>query len=134
MSTAALELGGSHVSAARVDVASAKVTDFRRTALAAGGTRAELLDVIRSAAKSVADGATHVGVATPGPFDYERGICTIRGVGKLDALFGVDLRDELSRVFPHAAPGPSASSTMRRHSSSARRLRGPHADAPARSG
>jgi glucokinase len=32
----------------------------------------------------------------PGPFDYVRGICTIEGVAKLDALRGVDLRAELA--------------------------------------
>jgi glucokinase len=102
VSTAALELGGSHVSAARVDVATARVADFRRLPLHPHGRRGELLDAIVAAARSVADGATHVGVAVPGPFDYERGICTIRGVGKLDALFGVDLRSQLSGVFPAA--------------------------------
>ena len=44
------------------------------------------------------------GVATPGPFDYARGISLIRGVAKLEALYGMDLRAELSAalsVRPH---------------------------------
>jgi glucokinase len=101
MSTAALELGGSHVSAARVIVATAEIEGLLRLPLETGA-RAEQLGAILAAAQSVAEGATQVGVATPGPFDYERGVCTIRGVGKLEALFGVDLRSELSRVFRHA--------------------------------
>jgi predicted NBD/HSP70 family sugar kinase len=102
MSVAALELGGSHVSAARVEVANGRVADPLRVPLDAHGSRAELLEGIVAAARSVADGATRVGVAVPGPFDYARGICTLRGVGKLEALFGVDLRSELSNVFPAA--------------------------------
>jgi glucokinase len=102
MSVAALELGGSHVSAARVDVATVQVEDLLRLPLDAQGPRAELIENVALAARSVAAGATRVGVAVPGPFDYDRGVCTIRGVGKLDALFGVDLRSELSRVFPAA--------------------------------
>jgi predicted NBD/HSP70 family sugar kinase len=102
MSVAALELGGSHVSAARVDVASGGVANPRRVPLDPLGSRDELLDGIVGAARSVADGATRLGVAVPGPFDYDRGVCTIHGVGKLEALFGVDLRSELSRVFPAA--------------------------------
>jgi glucokinase len=102
MTTSALELGGSHVSVARVDVVRAHVRDLRRVPLDPNGTRAELVGAIRAAAKSVAVGATHVGVATPGPFDYERGISTIHGVGKLEALFGVDLRSELAGVFSDA--------------------------------
>ena len=41
----------------------------------------------------------------PGPFDYERGICTIEGVGKLEALHGVDMRTAFAsslQVAPEA--------------------------------
>jgi glucokinase len=102
MSVAAIELGGSHVSAAQVDVASGRVANPLRAPLDPLGTRAELLECIVGAARSVADGAARVGVAVPGPFDYDRGVCTIHGVGKLEALFGVDLRSELSLVFTAA--------------------------------
>jgi hypothetical protein len=40
-------------------------------------------------------------VATAGPFDYERGICLIQGLAKLEALYGVDLRAQLGSI---AAP------------------------------
>jgi len=36
-----------------------------------------------------------IGLAFPGPFDYEKGISYIRGLNKYDALYGVFLRDEL---------------------------------------
>jgi glucokinase len=100
----ALELGGSHVSAAGVDVPSASLHDLCRLPLDPGGTRGELLGTILHAARSIAGGVRHVGVAAPGPFDYERGICAIRGLGKLEALFGVDLRAELSRALPRVEP------------------------------
>lgn len=35
-------------------------------------------------------------MAFPGPFDYERGICLIRGLDKYESLYGTDLRRELS--------------------------------------
>ena len=38
-----------------------------------------------------------VGFAFPGPFDYERGISYIRGLGKYEALFGVGVKAELER-------------------------------------
>lgn len=102
MIVGALELGGSHVSAARVELATARVDDLVRLPLDPAGTRIELLDPIRAAARSIASGVARVGVAVPGPFDYANGICTIHGVGKLEALFGVDLRLELAHVFPDA--------------------------------
>jgi len=37
-----------------------------------------------------------VGLAFPGPFDYERGICQIRGLNKFEAIYGVNLKEELA--------------------------------------
>lgn len=36
-----------------------------------------------------------IGYAFPGPFDYDRGICFIEEVDKYEALFGVNVHDEL---------------------------------------
>ena len=35
-------------------------------------------------------------LAFPGPFDYEAGICLLQGLGKFDALYGVNLRHALA--------------------------------------
>lgn len=97
---AAIEIGGSHVSAARVDIGQARVEPpgVRRFALDAGSSTEELVETIASAALGVmAPEITLVGVATPGPFDYERGIGKFEGVAKLDALYGVDLRARIAR-------------------------------------
>ena len=104
MIVGALELGGSHVSAARVDLERAAVEGALRLPLDPAGSRADLLAPILDAARSTANGVTRVGVAAPGPFDYANGICTVEGVGKLEGLFGVDLRLELSQVFKDASP------------------------------
>ncbi len=99
MIVGALELGGSHISAAHLELETAEVDRVSRRRLDPSGTRRELLDSILDAARSISTGVSRVGVAVPGPFDHERGVCTIRGVGKLEGLFGTDLRSELSRVF-----------------------------------
>jgi len=104
----AIEIGGTHVTAARVDVAERQVQagSLLRRALPSNGTRDVLLAIIGEAAVSAASaGVPRWGVAVPGPFDYERGLCTIAGVGKLDALHGVDLRTAFAsslRVDPEA--------------------------------
>lgn len=95
MRVAALELGGSHVEAALVDVAS-RTLERRRLALDPRGTRDELVATIRAAAASVA-GADRLGVAVPGPFDYAAGVPRMRH--KLAGLYGVDLRSELAVVL-----------------------------------
>jgi glucokinase len=92
---AALDIGGTHVSAARVDSMTGSVDSHVRVGYEPDADRDILLECILGAASSV--GAVDaVGVSVPGPFDYERGICTILGVGKLETLYGVDLRGELS--------------------------------------
>ena len=40
--------------------------------------------------------AAGIRMAFPGPFDYERGICLIRGLDKYESLYGADLRREIS--------------------------------------
>jgi glucokinase len=103
-----LDIGGTHVTAARVDLASSSVEpgSHRRIALDPDGTREELLGgILRAAGAAAAPAIRRWGVASAGPFDYENGICRIRGVGKLDALYGVDLRRELATALGLDDPG-----------------------------
>ena len=97
-SAAALDLGGSHVSAARVDLSLGAIEPRTvvRVPLRPDAARSELLDAIVGAATTVSTGVDVLGVAAPGPFDYERGICLVQGLAKLEALYGVDLRHELT--------------------------------------
>jgi predicted NBD/HSP70 family sugar kinase len=96
----ALDVGGTHVSAGRVDLAAAGVDPRSRIriALPAAGDRAELLGRIVHAALSAASGGVSgLGVCAPGPFDYERGVCLISH--KLEPLYGVNLRRELATAL-----------------------------------
>jgi glucokinase len=99
-SVLALDLGGTHVSAATVDVdAAAVVTGSRRHAeLVAGSSREELLNrILRTASAARSGDVDAAGVAAPGPFDYDRGICLLEH--KLEALHQVDLRAELASAL-----------------------------------
>jgi glucokinase len=95
VTAAALELGGSHVAAGRVDLEAGTVS-LRRVVLPVNGSRDELLESIRTAA-TAANGARRLGVAAPGPFDYAAGVSRIQH--KLAPLYGVDLRSELSSAL-----------------------------------
>lgn len=98
----ALEIGGTHVSAGRVDIARSRLDPPGgfRLALDGGSTREELIRTIAGAASETnLPAIDRWGVATPGPFDYVRGVSRIRGVAKLDALYDVDLRELLSRAL-----------------------------------
>ena len=98
-----LDVGGTHVTATRVDVRTWKpVTGSRRRApLRSDGTADEIVATLVASAASLGplDGST-LTVAMPGPFDYERGIGRYEHVAKFDALRGVDVRDRLLRALP----------------------------------
>jgi glucokinase len=96
MRVGALELGGSHVSACVVEHQTWNVSRGCRLPLGPGAAPDELLGAIRRAAAAVAI-VDRLGVAAPGPFDYENGVCLVRDLGKLEGLFGVDVREELAR-------------------------------------
>ena len=52
----------------------------------------EILEAVGVAGREVAG----LRLAFPGPFDYERGICLLSGLDKYDALYQVNLREELA--------------------------------------
>jgi len=92
----ALDIGGTHASAARVDltVRSVEPRSRIRVSLPAAGNRSELLAAISRAASPVGrPDVSRLGVAVPGPFDYCTGVSKI--AHKLQGLYGVDLRSQL---------------------------------------
>ncbi|WP_405952029.1 ROK family protein [Streptomyces prunicolor] len=91
-----LEIGGTHVTAALVDPRDGRVSSRTREPLDADGAADAILAAVRHCADglSVPVGARW-GVAVPGPFDYARGIALFRGVGKFEALYGMDVRRAL---------------------------------------
>ena len=96
-----IDLGGTHVSAGRIDVASGRVRAFLRVPLPSNAGRAELQARITGAAADVREGAVDgVGVAVPGPFDYANGVCLL--THKLEALHGLDLRRALADALQTA--------------------------------
>ncbi|MEH7305004.1 ROK family protein [Neobacillus drentensis] len=65
-------------------------------------TREELLQhfslLVKDQGKRVKAGEAirGIGFAFPGPFEYETGICRIRGLNKFESLYGVNLKEELT--------------------------------------
>jgi glucokinase len=86
----AIEIGGSHVSAALVHPTGA-VGPVARAAIDGAADATTLLDAITAVAGRI--GASHArwGVAVPGPFEYEAGIGRYHNVGKFEKLNGVDV-------------------------------------------
>ncbi|MGA4843713.1 ROK family protein [Streptomyces sp. G45] len=89
---AVLDIGGTHVTAALVDPARARVTRRVRRPLDARGTAEQVLGaVVRCATDLDAPPGGTWGVAVPGPFDYDKGVARFEGVGKFADLYGIDV-------------------------------------------
>jgi len=99
----ALDIGGTHASAGRIDLGQGSVRERVRVPLPADADREALIARIGSALRDVVEEpVTRIGVAVPGPFDYDGGVSLLRH--KLLPLYGVDLRSRLRSLLP--APPP----------------------------
>lgn len=93
-----LEVGGTHVTAALVDVERREVLRSERFKLDSSADRETLLGGLVEAARAMGEDAAElpITVAIPGPFDYRRGIGNFEGVAKFGALKDVAVGDRLS--------------------------------------
>lgn len=102
----ALEIGGTHVAAAWVDLSEPRVVagSRPRESLDANGTSdAILATILHCAARLDAEPGAAWGIAIPGPFDYAAGIGRFEGVAKFGALNGVDVSRRLLDGLPPAS-------------------------------
>jgi glucokinase len=91
---AVLEVGGTHAAASWVKDGTWTVhpAPGGRLTLPSDGSADDLLDAFAQCVSALGplDGAT-LAAAMPGPFDYDSGVGRFTGVGKFDALNGVDV-------------------------------------------
>lgn len=91
---AALDIGGTHVTAGVVDLTAGTVDAGSRTHVSLRNGSRLRADIVGAASSVLRPGIDRLGVAVPGPFDYDAGVSMIEH--KLRGLYGVDLRAELA--------------------------------------
>jgi glucokinase len=103
---AVMDVGGTHVTAAVVEPDGWAVRQAGRTPLDSNAGAEQILGafVAAGAALPVPE-AIGWGVAMPDPFDYPRGIATFHGVGKFEAIYGMDIRSVLMQRLPQRPSG-----------------------------
>ncbi len=98
-----IDIGGSHITTAIVNIEREEIEKESRTkrSVDTKGASEEILEkwctaITKAIAVLPPDGELlGYGVAMPGPLDYDKGICLIKGLGKFEALYGVNLRHAL---------------------------------------
>lgn len=97
-----VDIGGSHVTACLVDAVNKNVLkeNIVRNKVDSHASAEDILKVweetIKEVAGSVENGFPKVGFAMPGPFNYEEGICLIKGFNKYEALYNLNIREILA--------------------------------------
>ena len=97
-----VDIGGSHITAAVVNLVSGTINEssLRRMPVDSHASADEILTTwattVRQTIQSDNLSECQIGIAMPGPFDYENGICWMKNVNKYDHLYGLDIRRELA--------------------------------------
>jgi glucokinase len=97
------DIGGSHITCAAIDLGSGQIQ--RETLIERSvnnqASATEIISVWADALSSVleklpVEKVKGIGFAMPGPFDYVKGICYIKGVAKYENLYGFNITDAIS--------------------------------------
>ena len=97
------DIGGSHITCAAIDLTSGKI--LRNTlSQRKVNNQAQASEIISIWTEALAESLSKVafqevkgiGFAMPGPFDYVKGICYIKGVAKYENLYGFNITDAIS--------------------------------------
>lgn len=97
-----IDIGGSHITAGMVDLSTGKIVRdiIIRRQVDRHASAAEILSIWCSVIKEVWGEfdlqSTRIGFAMPGPFDYPDGVSLITGFDKYEALYRMNIREELA--------------------------------------
>ncbi len=99
---AGIDVGGSHITSAIINISSGELLQktIRRKAIDSKGEYQDIIknwsSVISESFDAVAMVPKQIGIAMPGPFDYDEGICLIHNQDKYDALYGLNIKHLLA--------------------------------------
>ncbi|SFH39019.1 ROK family protein [Pedobacter insulae] len=97
-----IDIGGSHITAAlvNIDTRTLIMESIHRKMVNSQDLAHNIFDawceVINDAYKGYETETKYIGIAMPGPFDYENGICLIKEQDKFQALYQLNLKEELA--------------------------------------
>ncbi|OQP66347.1 hypothetical protein A3860_12660 [Niastella vici] len=97
-----IDIGGSHITAGHIDLIQKKVIEGSvvRRMVDRHAPATEILavwaDTINDRLHQHQLHTATVGFAMPGPFDYPNGVCLIKGFDKYEALYEMNIREELA--------------------------------------
>lgn len=104
-----IDIGGSHITAAMVDLESRSIIPgtSSRTAVDSNLNAEDILntwcEMIQGVYNQTEGAEAYIGIAMPGPFDYEEGISLIKDQEKFRNLYQINIKNELASRL-HMSP------------------------------
>ncbi len=106
-----MDVGGSHVTVALHEARSGALLEntLSHQPVDSSGPAEEILATWTSAMRATldtmpTDQLQGIGIAMPGPFDYDQGISRIRGLAKYESIYGMNIRKELKARLNTTVP------------------------------
>ncbi len=100
---AGIDIGGSHITAGLIDLQAHSIirNSFIRRHVNSKASADQIIkqwtDAILSCKACHSDTSKRIGIAMPGPFDYEKGISFIKGQDKYELLYGLNVKELLAK-------------------------------------
>jgi len=105
MIVAGADIGGTHITVCLMNIVTGKLdnSSMIRKAVDPSGTREEVIatwaEAIQLSHQQAGVAIHRVGIAMPGPFDYEKGISYIRGLHKYENLYQCNVKELLATAL-----------------------------------
>ncbi len=99
------DIGGSHITTALVDIGEGALfgQSLRRKAIDSKGSAADILQAWCSIMQESLDALNvkpaSIGLAIPGPFDYDSGVSLMKDQDKFDSLYGINVKNHIANFF-----------------------------------
>ncbi|PWS26317.1 transcriptional regulator [Pedobacter yonginense] len=99
------DIGGSHMSAGLVDLSTRNLLDgtFLKCKIDASSSSEEILSswsaLLKELIASYKGKIEHIGLALPGPMDYQNGIMLIKDQKKFRSLYGINIKEALHKAI-----------------------------------
>lgn len=96
-----VDIGGSHITAALIDCTSYHVVTntIIRERIDSKASATQIIGDWAAALQPLLNDQMRLGIAMPGPFDYEEGVSLMKGQDKYDALYRLNVKALLSEVL-----------------------------------
>src|SRR6187397_1253508 len=97
-----VDIGGSHITAGLIDMETRtlRTDSIKRRKVNSADTAENIIAAWASLIKEITGSSgVRIGIAMPGPFDYELGVSYIKGLEKYESLYGKNVKDLLAAAL-----------------------------------